>query len=361
MSIADRRRIAVAAGGTAGHILTALDILAAWRSTRGADGVFIGSQIGFEARLAPKSGEKLELIPSQPWARQTWFGRLRAAAAIGPAVLAARRILIQHKTEIVIGAGGYASAPPCIAAWSLGLRVAIHEANAFPGLANRLLATIADLVCVDSDETARSFRGKPRCAVTGTPCSISEIDRGDPLHPYEILVLGGSEGSPWLNKNAPGLFAALREFRTDFTVHHLAGMSDPSIARASYANAGVSARISGWVDDMRPIYAGAALAIACPGARTLAELSLAGIPAILTPLAGAAQDHQRRNAELYIAQTGAHLIDEQCNIQEVARWMHDALSNRDGRHVSPGRMQNEAAAKIVAECEKLFTCSAETL
>jgi UDP-N-acetylglucosamine--N-acetylmuramyl-(pentapeptide) pyrophosphoryl-undecaprenol N-acetylglucosamine transferase len=93
---------------------------------------------------------------------------IRAAAATVKAIAAARRLLRRERTELVIGMGGYASVAPCLAGWTLGLRVAIREANAIPGLANRVLVHVADLVCVDSEETARNFHSKP-VTVTGTP------------------------------------------------------------------------------------------------------------------------------------------------------------------------------------------------
>jgi UDP-N-acetylglucosamine--N-acetylmuramyl-(pentapeptide) pyrophosphoryl-undecaprenol N-acetylglucosamine transferase len=358
-----RRRVAVTGGGTAGHILTALEILSAYRREFDCEGLFIGSESGLEARLASERGERVELIPALPWARQPLAGRLRAIGSVGPAFFAARRILIRERAELVIGTGGYASLAPCVAGWMLGLRVVIHEANAVPGLANRYLARLASLICVDSEETARAFRS-PRVILTGTPCDSVTPLGVSPQPPFRFIVLGGSEGSPWLNRRVPALFAELRRRFSEFTVHHLTGMEDPSATQAAYDNAGVPARVEGWVADMRPVYSGATLAIACPGARTLAELSIAGIPSLISPLPGIAHDHHTANARLYSARTGARFVSEdEWNITEIAAWMEALLSSPDALRAMGEKARSwahaGAAEAIVRESEKLFGHPAE--
>jgi UDP-N-acetylglucosamine--N-acetylmuramyl-(pentapeptide) pyrophosphoryl-undecaprenol N-acetylglucosamine transferase len=358
-----RRRVAVTGGGTAGHILAALEILSAYRREFGCEGLFIGSEAGFESRLAPERGERAELIPSLPWARQSWRGRLLAAVTIGPAFFAARRILVRERTELVIGTGGYASVPVCLAGWTLGLRIVIHEANAVVGLANSLLAHIASLACVDSDETARSFGaiyfGSRRVILTGTPSYAPSAEARTPRSPFRFIVLGGSEGSPWLNRRVPELFAELRGKSIEFTVHHLTGMEAPEATQAAYDRAGVSARVEGWVADMGPVYSGATLAIASPGARTLAELSTAGIPSLLIPLPGIAHDHHSANARLYSGQTGARFVaEEEWDTKELAGWIESLLARpevlREMGMKMRLRAQPGAAEAIVRESERLF-------
>jgi UDP-N-acetylglucosamine--N-acetylmuramyl-(pentapeptide) pyrophosphoryl-undecaprenol N-acetylglucosamine transferase len=350
--------VAVTGGGTAGHILAALEILAAYRKEFGCEGVFIGSDMGFEARLAPASGERVELIAARPWARQSWRGQLRALTATLRAIAAARRILRRERIELVIGTGGYASVAPCLAGWTLGLRVAIHEANAVPGLANRVLVHVADLVCVDSEETARNFHSK-RVTVTGTPSLLPPPAHAPAGPPYHFIVLGGSEGSPWLNSRVPGLFAELRRASIDFTVHHLTGMEPPDATQALYDALGVPARVEGWVTEMYRVYAGATLAIASPGARTLAELASAGIPSLLTPLPGIAHGHHIANGRLISEHAGARFVGEaEWNNGELAAWIASLLAAPEtlramGQNMHT-RARSGAAEAIVREAEKLF-------
>jgi len=352
--------VAVTGGGTAGHILAALEILAAYRKDFDCEGVFIGSNLGFESRLAPSTGERVELIGARPWARQSATGQMRAVIATIRAIAAARRILRRERTELVIGMGGYASVAPCLAARTLGLRVAIHEANAVPGLANRVLVHVADLVCVDSEESARHFRAR-RVTVTGTPSLMPPPAHRPAGAPWRFIVLGGSEGSPLLNTRVPGLFAELRRASLDFTVHHLTGMEAPGATQALYDSLGVPAQVEGWVSDMNRIYAGATFAIASPGARTLAELASAGIPALLTPLPGIAHGHHDANGLLIANQAGARFVTEaDWNNEELAVWLASLLASPNELRAMSDRMRSRArsgaAEAIVREAERLFDC-----
>lgn len=290
----------------------------------------------------------MELLDALPWARQSWTGRVRAIGSLISPVLAARRILRRERTEIVIGTGGYASVAPCLAAWTLGLTVVIHEANAGPGLANEILAWIADLICVDSPETGQAF-GSGDVVVTGTPCLPVPPSQGIPQPPYRFIVLGGSEGSPWLNEQAPPLFAELRRRSVDFTVHHLTGMESPDATRKAYEVLGVPARVEGWINDMTPVYTGATFAIACPGARTLAELESAGIPTLLTPLPGVAHGHHEANARALSAhangRSGARFVSQdEWNTVELAAWLGSLLASPDTLREMGEKMKSFARA-----------------
>jgi len=357
MEGAAQRRIAVTGGGTAGHILPAVDFLRAYRLEFGAAGFFIGCASGLEKRLVPACGERFELIPGLPWARQRWGGKLRAAACLPAGILAARRILRREKVQLVIGAGGYAAFSACLAAHSLGIPVVIHEANAEPGLANLLAARFASLVCVGFGETAGGFAA--RAEITGTPAgSIARDGHGD-TPPWRFLVLGGSEGSPLLNREAPALFGELRRRGMAFTVRHIAGFAGAGEIAGAYARAGVDARVDSFVDDMASVYDGATLAIASAGARSMAELSAAAIPCFLAPLPGAANDHQTANAAAYAARTGATVIAE-------SRWDTGAIAGRIEAILADPRELNllreraaawdnrDAARKVVWACERLL-------
>ena len=328
MGTQERRRIAVAGGGTAGHILPALDLLAAYRREFGAEGFMIGCAGGLESRLAAAASEPFHSVPGYPWARQGWSGKLRAAAVLPGAVRAARRILLREGTELVIGTGGYASFSACAAAYTLGLPVAIHEANAEPGMANRILGRIASVICVGYRETAQHFR----CGalVTGVPCS--NIIRARPPYgpPWRFLVLGGSEGSPLLNREAPRLFGELRRRGLQFSVRHLAGCGETSEIERAYAGESVDACVDGFVEAVAPLYAEAHLALASAGARTLAEMSAAGLPSLIVPLPGAAHNHQAANARLYAAETGAvTILDNRWDCGAIASRMQAILSNAE--------------------------------
>lgn len=349
-------RIAVTAGGTAGHILPALEFLDVCRNELGTQGYLIGCG-ALERRLAQSRGWRFELIPGRPWARQKWLGKVHALACLPGAVLAARRILMREGSELVIGAGGYASFSTCVAACTLGVPVVIHESNARPGLANRILSRIAAAICVGCEEALPHFRRK--AVVTGVPSG--DIGQATSLDgpPWRFLVLGGSEGSPLLNREAPRMFAELSKSGLRFSVRHLAGFSEKTEIERAYFAGGVLARVEGFVESMAPLYAEASMVFTSAGARTLAELAAAGLPAFIVPLPGAAHDHQVANARLYAARTGAPVIwEESWDCAAIATHVMAILSNPEElRAIATGAAswrRPDAARQVARVCERVL-------
>ena len=345
-------------GGTAGHILPAIEFLQAYRREFHAEGYFIGCAAGLEQRLVPASGERLELIPGLPWGRQGWRGKLRAVTCVPAGILAARRILQREKTDLVIGTGGYAAFGTCVAAYSLRIPVVIHEANAEAGLANRMAARFAALVCLGFSEAAGRIHGPVE--ITGIPIGTIAPAAHSSSPPWRFLVLGGSEGSPILNREAPPLFALLQRRGVPFRVRHISGFGDAAAIAGAYAAAGIDAEVDSYVADMGPVYAGATLAIASAGARTAAELSAAGIPSLLVPLPGAANDHQSANARACALRTGAKVVAEsEWDGAALAEWLHsvvsDAATLRNLRERSASWSNTNAALHVVRSCEQLLT------
>lgn len=351
------RRIAVTGGGTAGHIFPAVEFLRAYRDEFQATGYFIGCAAGLETRLVPAANERLELIPGLPWARQGFSGRLRALACLRAGVMTARRILQRERTQLVIGTGGYAAFSTCVAAYTLRLPVVIHEANVEPGLANRLAARLADLVCVGFPETAK--RVHAAVEVTGIPVGSIARSSASVGPPWRFLVLGGSEGSPVLNREAPRLFGELRRRGLSFTVRHVSGFGDPAAVSAAYAAAGVTAEVDSFIDDRTSLYHDATLAIASAGAFTVAELSAAAIPSFLVPLPGAANDHQTANATAYSGRTGATVVPEsQWDTASLAARIAAVLSDprqlRLLRERAASWNNDGAAVRVVHACERVL-------
>lgn len=290
----ETNKVVIAGGGTAGHVYAGVEIMRACREL-GAEGFFMGSEAGLESRLL--TGERLVTIPSHPFARQGWGGRLRALATVAPGILAARRVLREQRADLVVGVGGYASLGPAFAARTLGIPLVLHEANAHPGLASRWLAPFAQRICVGFRDT---FAGRTT-AFTGNPARWTAAASTLPPVRHRILVLGGSEGSPFLNQYAPDLFTSLARRGLDFGVHHVTGAADPAPVRARYADLRLSAHVDGFLEEMTNAYARATFAITCAGALVLAELAVAGLPALLVPLGSAAGDHQAANARAFAA------------------------------------------------------------
>lgn len=387
-AVAKPRRIAVAGGYTAGHVLAGLAFLKTYREAHGAQGCFIGCPGGVEERLVPARGERLLLIPGTAFARQRLAGRLTAIAGMIRGAFRARALLRRERIDLVIGVGGYASIGTGLAAWSLGIPLVIHEANAHPGLANLILARLAKRVCVGFQEAASRFGnrlGSDSCVeFTGNPATVSPIlarpFANRVAGPWRILVSAGSLGSPFLNREAPRLLAQMRALGCEFSVRHLGGTphggqssagagsaSDARIAaiRREYAASGIEAQVDPFTEGIANAYADADFVIGGAGALTLADISAAGLPALLIPLASAANDHQSDNARAYCAHTGALWVAERdWETVRVAREITGLLQDRSRLNEIGQRAQAfsrpGAALTVVSICEEVLGAAPAT-
>ena len=324
------RRIAIAAGGTAGHVHPALAVADAYRARDpDVEILFLGTTDGIETRLVPRRGYQLRSIPGAPLLGVGMAGKARALMTLIQGVGAARSVLGSARTQGVIGFGGYAGAGAIIAARSLGLATAIHEANAVAGVANRLLGRFADRVLLGFPSAAADFQ-RTKTLVTGLPiddtivaATRTETAQANP-NSLRILVSGGSGGSAFLNRQVPTLLAHVARKGVALAVHHQSGPTDLGAVRAAYRDVGLAATVSAYIENMAAAYQEADFAITCAGAGTLAELAALGMPALLAPLGTAALDHQRANAEAYAAITGSRWTSEAAwNLDELAAYLTD--------------------------------------
>jgi len=362
------RRVALATGGTAGHVTPALAVAAAYRAARpDADVCFLGSVAGFEQRLLADERQRCETVAAAPWYGVNRRGRLRAMQQLLNGIVQARRVLAAQRVELVIGFGGYASAGAVLAARSLRIATALHEANAVPGLANRLLGRVVDRVFLGCADAAPHFAAR-RSRYTGTPiraelAALGEHCRSAP-NPgsAHVLVCGGSLGSTCLNRRGPELAVALRERGIALAVRHQSGGEPVEAIRAAYAAAGVAAEVGGYFEDVGAAYRWADIAVTCAGAATLAELAVAGVPALLVPLARASDDHQADNAAAWAAHTGSPWVRErEWQTAAIADQLGALLRDGDAWRALAARTRQlgrpDAAAAVVRECESLLSGS----
>ncbi|MBZ5609584.1 MAG: undecaprenyldiphospho-muramoylpentapeptide beta-N-acetylglucosaminyltransferase [Acidobacteriia bacterium] len=365
-SRAGRRTVAVAGGGTAGHVNSALAIMSAYQSACGAEVYFIGCQGGFETQLVPASGFDLVIIPGTPYARQSVLGKIRSLLTLVQGTLAARRLLKRKQTNLVIGVGGYASLGSILAARILGIPCVIHEANVFPGLANRLIGSLSARVFVGWSQ-ASAFFSSSKTVVTGNPVRPVIAARARDLPDQEappgyrrILVTGGSLGSPFLNQKGPELLARVRERGVPIAVRHQSGEGEAERLKVEYQRLGIPARVSPFIDDMAEAYREADFAIATAGALTLAELATFGLPALLIPLQAAAADHQMANAKAYAEHAGTSWVEEHnWDPEELAKLVATTLADSDALSAQARRLREmarpDAARTLVEECEAYLT------
>jgi len=219
---------------------------------------------------------------------------------------------------------------------------------------------MVDRVYVGSTATRPSFGGT-RTLVTGvpvrTPISLAGTHRqARPVASAHLLVTGGSLGSPFLNQHAAELLRGLAAHGVVLDVLHQAGTSDLEAVRRTYAQAGVSARVTPYIDDMADAYAWADFAVCSAGAGTLAELAASGLPALLVPFSGASEDHQVVNARVFAAASGGWWVREADWCPAVlAAGIADLLAHADAWAAASQRLlrlaRTDAASVIVADCE----------
>ncbi len=352
------RRVAVAGGGTAGHVTSAVAIMAAYRAGFNAEIFFIGCRDGFEARLIPAAGFELQIVPGTPYARRNALEKVRALVELARGTLAAKRLLKARKTELVIGLGGYASLGAILAAKLLGIPSVIHEANVLPGLANRIVGSLADLVFLGWGQAGARFQTKT--ILTGNPVRQNLNVCGSRFRDYgenrRIFVTGGSGGSPFLNENVPLLLAKVRDLGVPLKVLHQAGAGQAGQVRARYSELRMDGRVEEFVDDMVAAYRESDYVITAAGALTLAEVAMAGVPAFLVPQSAAANGHQIANADVFSRLSGGDWVrEEEWDTTQVAGRLAATLGNPHALRMQATRLRElatpEAAQTLVAECE----------
>ena len=303
-------RALIVGGGTGGHVIPALAIARELKTRHAAELVFVGTARGIETRLVPAAGFELKLIHVGQLKNVSLKTRLRTLLDLPLAILAARKLIRQFKPDVVIGVGGYASGPGMLAAILGRVPTLAFEPNVVPGFANRVIARFVAAAAVHFQETKRFFPGAST-RVTGVP--VREEFFNIPARPTgskNLLVFGGSQGSRALNRVMSEALPELIKHVPGIQIVHQTGERDFESVQQAYNNAGVSAQVSKFIDNMPQAFADADLVLCRSGASTVAEITAAGKPAIFVPFPQAADDHQRRNAEALVKANAAELIPE---------------------------------------------------
>jgi UDP-N-acetylglucosamine--N-acetylmuramyl-(pentapeptide) pyrophosphoryl-undecaprenol N-acetylglucosamine transferase len=331
----------LAGGGTGGHVIPALAIAQELKSRLAAEVIFIGTSRGIETRLVPISGFELKLIEVGALNRVSLATRLKTATALPKAILASSRILSEFKPDVVIGVGGYASGPAMLAAGLRRIPTLIFEPNVVPGFANRIVAPLATAAAVHFEETCRYFR---KCTVTGVPVrqKFFEIQARQMTDRPSLLLFGGSQGSHILNSVLRDSLKELASRVPGLHIVHQTGEKEYESVAKAYLDAGISAEISPFIDNMSSAFANADLLVCRSGASTVAEVTAAGKPALFVPFAGAADNHQFKNAELLARNNAAVLIEEKdLNPERFSQEVVALLNDRPRL-----RSMSEAAKKL---------------
>ncbi len=298
------RPIVIAAGGTGGHFFPA-EALAAELVRRGHRIALMTDARSGGERSAVFAGRETFVLPGAGIAGRGLRRGIQALTALAAGTLEARRILSRLDPAMIVGFGGYPSVPPVLAARSLRRRptIILHEQNAVLGRANRLLARFADHLALGMRGTTRLPSRLP-ATVTGNPVrpEIAALAgqpyaSPEPGGPIRLLVTGGSQGARIFSEALPASLRLLGDgLRARLRVTQQCRREDIDRVRLAYQALGIEAELAPFFDDMPARLAAAHFVVARAGASTVAELAVAGRPALLVPFPHAIDDHQLYNA-----------------------------------------------------------------
>ncbi|GHU12101.1 UDP-N-acetylglucosamine--N-acetylmuramyl-(pentapeptide) pyrophosphoryl-undecaprenol N-acetylglucosamine transferase [Betaproteobacteria bacterium] len=309
MSFGRAKTLLVMAGGTGGHIFPALAVASVLRDA-GWKVVWLGNPDSMEGRLAPQHGFELAPMRFTAVRGKGLLRKLLLPVNLTRACLQAAKEIRRIGPDVVLGMGGYISFPGGVAAKFLRVPLIIHEQNSIAGLANRALAWLARRVLTGFPDALRQgvWVGNPvRADITRMPPPEERFAGREGV--LNLLVVGGSLGAQVLNEVIPEGLALMPAVLRPRVVHQ-AGEKHLQDLEANYAAAGIEAHCVSFIEDMAGAYAWADLVICRAGALTIAELTAAGVAAILVPFPHAVDDHQTGNARFLTRAGGGILLPQ---------------------------------------------------
>jgi UDP-N-acetylglucosamine--N-acetylmuramyl-(pentapeptide) pyrophosphoryl-undecaprenol N-acetylglucosamine transferase len=305
------RKVIIAGGGTGGHIYPGVAIARALEKLHPDIEVhFVGAKGGLEEKIVPREKFPLHTVQIGKLHKSAGLGaRFRTLFQLPLAIFASARILRELKPEAVLGVGGFASGPLLFAASLMGFRSLIWEPNAYPGMANRILARFVDECLLVFNEAGKFLKAKHVTPV-GLPVRPAMIPHTRPAgQPLRILVFGGSQGARAINEVVSQSVAQGGEWLRGIELVHQTGSLDFERIRSLYeGKAPPQVQVFEFLHDMDARYAWADIVVCRAGASTVAEICACRKAAVFIPLPTAADNHQQKNAEVLARSDAAEMI-----------------------------------------------------
>lgn len=355
--------IMFAGGGTGGHLFPGISLAQEFkRRFPDLDIVFAGTRKGLEVRVIPPLGYRLVFVKIGGLVGKGLLQRLKVIVSLPQALVQALVLLVRYQPDLVVGLGGYASAPLLVAARMAAIPLVIQEQNAFPGLVNRCLAPFAAAIFIAFEKARKKLHNR-NIINTGNPVRADFVPLAESydVNPdsFVILTLGGSLGAHSLNETVPAAIARLKESGIPVKAIHQTGSKELERVRDVYQDSGIQAEVADFFADMGEKYAKADLVICRAGALTLAELALVGRPAVLIPYPHAAHDHQQFNAQVFVEKGAALMLKDQAlNEEALASMLLDLYQDSDRRRqmalAASSLGRSRAAVQIVDACLQIM-------
>ncbi|MBN1930067.1 MAG: undecaprenyldiphospho-muramoylpentapeptide beta-N-acetylglucosaminyltransferase [Desulfobacterales bacterium] len=354
-------RIAIAGGGTGGHLFPGIAIAEAFRNKNPQNKIlFISTGNPFEKSVLSKTDFQFQSIPAEGIKGRHFIKQLSSMSKIPFGILQSIRILKRFRPNLIVGIGSYSSGPVITAGWILGIKIVLHEQNILPGITNRILAHFAERIYVSFPNCKAGLKAE-KVYYTGNPVrkeilKISSKPASDIKRPFTILIIGGSQGAHAINM---AIIAAMENLKHKncFYFIHQTGALDESRVQDAYQRHGIACRVQAFFNDMEKQYANADLIICRAGATTVAEVTAIGKAVIFIPYPFAADNHQALNARV-LARAGAAemILQKDLNAKDLARKIEHYAENPEQLKTMASKIKNfgrpDAAAAIVDDCYK---------
>ena len=355
---APKPNVAIACGGTGGHLFPGLAVAEQLLARDCSVTVLISPKE--VDQQAVKSARGLQVVTLPAVALQCG-SRLAFLQGFWKSWRASRRLFQVSRPDAVLAMGGFTSAPPVLAARNRRTKTFLHESNTIPGRANRWLARLVDCAFVGFPQTEARLAAR-EVVITGTPvrpqfqlrdaasCRTAlGLDSARPV----VLVTGGSQGASGLNQMVLDTLPTLVRHSLQWQWLHLAGPNDVDRAKQVYARHGLKAVVHSFLSEMDLALGAATAGISRAGASSLAELAAVRLPSLLVPFPAAADNHQFHNARAF-EETGAALLLEQHDatpekVSSALRELVEDAFERDQMKSALGRWHSPHAAEKVAE------------
>lgn len=332
-------------GGSGGHVFPGLAVAAEMKD-RGWQVDWAGSKGSMEEKLVRRNGLRFHSLPAKPLVGRGLLGKAAAVATLLGSAWSARRLVKHLEAQVILGTGGYVSAPAVLGGFLARIPVLLLEPNAEAGFANRMLSRWSREAALAHDSTSDDLS----CPTTTTGVPVREeffavaphLPYG---HPIKILVLGGSQGAQRLNQVLPNALEQLPEELGQIVVRHQCGKKHTDATRDAYAAEGfpvievegggfrpegarIQVEVVSFLHDMAGAMAESHLIVSRAGAITLAEICAAGRPALLAPLSLAA-GHQEGNARRLADAGAARMVRDDESPDVFASILRELLEDRD--------------------------------
>ena len=361
------KRVILSGGGTGGHIYPAVAVAEALKRKWGDDVelLFVGAEGKMEMEKVPSLGYNIKGLPVAGLQRKFALSNFALPFKVASSIRRAKGIIREFKADIVVGFGGYASAPVLWAAQRLGVPTIIQEQNSYAGLTNKLLAKRAKRICVAYDGMERFFP-KERIVMTGNPLrgrfSADGSNRGEALSFYGfndsmpvVLVVGGSLGTRTLNEMMKAWILSLEGEAPVQVIWQTGKYYEREMQEFLKAHPTKNIWQGAFIERMDYAYAASDVVLSRSGACTVSELCLVGKPTIFVPSPNVAEDHQTKNAMALVNKGAAEIVRD---AEAVARGMQEAVAlAQDGERLESLSKSikslaiSDSAERVVREIE----------